>query len=59
MPKHVTDSERLVIAALNRRETELQQTREDLDQLKTQLKKANKILCAQVRYLDRKKVNHD
>lgn len=69
MPKHVTDSERLVIAALNRRETELKQTREDLDQLKkqlrvmsdyiTELKKANKILCAQVRYLDRKKVNHD
>lgn len=69
MTKHISDSERLTLAMLNRKETELKQTREDLDQLKkqlrvmsdyiTELKKANKILCAQVRYLDRKKVNHD
>ena len=41
MPKHVTDSERLVIATLNRRETELKQARELIDQLKKQLRVQN------------------
>lgn len=68
MTKHISDSERLTLAMLNRKETELKQTREDLDQLKkqlrvmsdyiTELKKGNKILCAQLRYLDRKYKSH-
>jgi septal ring factor EnvC (AmiA/AmiB activator) len=68
MTKHISDSERLTLAMLNRKETELKQTREDLDQLKkqlrvmsdyiTELKKANKILSAQVRYLVHKDISH-
>lgn len=68
MSKHISDSERLTLAMLNRKETELKQTREDLDQLKkqlrvmsdytTELKKANKILSAQVRYLVHKDISH-
>ena len=69
MPKHVTDSERLVIATLNRRETELKQARELIDQLKkqlrvqndyiTELKKSNKLLASQVRFLVHKQISHD
>jgi hypothetical protein len=61
MPRQISDSERLVVAALNRRETELKQTQEKLtkayQQLKaqsmyiTELKESNKMLAAQVRYL--------
>lgn len=61
MPKHISDSERLVIAALNRKETENKQLQEKLakayQQLKAQnqyiseLKESNKMLAAQVRYL--------
>lgn len=68
MSKHISDSERLTLAMLNKKETELKQTREDLDQLKkqlrvmsdyiTELKKANKILSAQVRYLVHKDIPH-
>ena len=68
MTKHISDSERLTLAMLNKKETELKQTREDLDQLKkqlrvmsdyiTELKKANKILSAQVRYLVHKDIPH-
>ena len=59
--KHVSDWERIAIASLNRKETELKQLREELDQLKaqlramstyiTELKKGREHLCAQVRYL--------
>lgn len=69
MPKHVTDSERLVIASRNRLETELKQARELIDQLKkqlrvqnvyiTDLKKSNKILASQVNYLVHKQISHD
>lgn len=69
MPKHVSDSERLVIATLNRRETELKQARELIDQLKaqlrvqtdhiTELRNSNKLLSSQIRYLVHKKVNND
>ena len=69
MPKHVTDSERLVMASRNRLETELKQARELIDQLKkqlrvqnvyiTDLKKSNKILASQVNYLVHKQISHD
>lgn len=68
MTKHISDSERLTLAMLNKKETELKQTRENLDQLKkqlrvmsdyiTELKKANKTLSAQVRYLVHKDISH-
>ena len=57
----ISDSERLVIAKLNKKETELKQTQEKLtnayQQLKAmksyvwELKEANKMLASQVRYL--------
>ena len=63
--KHVSDGERLAIAALNRKETELVEARKELDNLKAQLramsaniselKEAKAMLCAQVRYLVSKK----
>lgn len=63
--KHITDSERLTLAKLNRAETELKQEKEEkqklIQQLKamkehiTELKDSNKILVAQVRYLVEKK----
>lgn len=68
MPKHITDSERLTLAMLNKKETELKQTREELDQLKkqlkamskyiTELKDSNKLLASQVRYLVTKQNTH-
>lgn len=68
MPKHITDSERLTLAMLNKKETELKQTREELDQLKkqlkamnkyiTELKDSNKLLASQVRYLVSKQNTH-
>lgn len=64
MPRTISDSERLVIAKLNRTETELKQTREANEKYKqqlkaqtayiTELKDANKMLAAQVNYLVRK-----
>lgn len=61
MPRHISDSERLVIAKLNRTETELKQERErsstylrELKAMKSyvwELKDANKMLAAQVKYL--------
>ncbi|MBO7713397.1 MAG: hypothetical protein J6S85_07475 [Methanobrevibacter sp.] len=69
MTKHVSDSERLVIATLHRRETELKQARELIDQLKkqlkvqndyiTELKSSNKLLASQVRFLIHKQISHD
>lgn len=68
MPKHISDSERLTLAMLNRKETELKQTKEELSrayqQLKamsgyiTELKDANKLLASQIRYLVSKQNNH-
>ena len=67
MTKHISDSERLTLAMLNKKETELKQTQEELENLKKQLramsgyiwelKKSNKILASQVRYLVFKQVN--
>ena len=61
MTKHISDSERLTLAMLNKKETELKQTQDKLtnayQQLKamksyiSELKESNKMLAAQVRYL--------
>jgi uncharacterized membrane protein YgaE (UPF0421/DUF939 family) len=69
MPRHISDSERLVIASLNRKETENKQLQEKLSkayqQLKAQnqyiseLKDSNKMLAAQVRYLVHKKATNE
>ena len=69
MTKHITDSERFTLAMLNKKETELKQTREELDQLKkqlkamsgyiTELKNSNKHLAAQINYLVRKQIAND
>jgi len=68
MPRTISDSERLVIAKLNRTETELKQTREANEKYKqqlkaltgyiTELKDANKMLAAQVKYLVSKQNSH-
>ena len=68
MTRTISDSERLVIAKLNRTETELKQTQEELSnayqQLKAmknyvwELKEANKMLASQVRYLVSKQNSH-
>ena len=68
MGKYVSDGEKLAIASLNKKETELKQTQEKLDkanaQLRamtayiTELKEANKILGAQVNYLVHRKLNN-
>lgn len=61
MTRHISDSERLTLAALNRKETELNQTQDKLSnayqQLKAmksyiwELKESNQILASQVKYL--------
>ena len=68
MTKHISDSERITIAVLNKKETELKNTKEELNrayaQLKamssyiSELKDSNKMLSAQVRYLVTKKANN-
>jgi archaellum component FlaC len=68
MTKHISDSERLTLAMLNKKETELKQTREELEQFKkqlramskyiTELKDSNKMLASQVRYLVSKQNTH-
>lgn len=68
MTRTISDSERLVIAKLNRTETELKQAKDTITQyakqLKaqtqyiTELKDANKMLAAQVNFLVRKQVNN-
>lgn len=68
MTRTISDSERLVIAKLNRTETANKQLREELSrayaQLKaqtqyiTELKSSNKMLAAQVNFLVRKQVSH-
>ena len=69
MAKQISDSERLVIASLNKKETENKQLKEELEQLKkqlkamswyiTELKDSNKILASQVNYLVYKKIQND
>ena len=69
MTKHITDSEKITLALLNKKETELKQTREELDQLRrqlkamsgyiTELKESNKHLASQINYLVRKQLSHD
>jgi len=61
MTKHISDSERLTIAALNRRETELKEAKDALKQQQREieamkvcissLKESNQILCSQIQYL--------
>jgi len=68
MTRHITDSERFTLAALNRKETELSEKNRQLkcyeDQLRAmkayigELKESNQILAAQVRYLVSNKINH-
>lgn len=68
MTKHITDSERLTLAMLNKKETELKQVQEEIDQLKrqlkamsgyiTELKDSNKLLASQVNFLIRKQTTH-
>ena len=68
MTRTISDSERLTLAMLNKKETELKQTQEKLSnayqQLKAmksyiwELKDANKTLAAQVRYLVSKQNSH-
>lgn len=68
MTRTISDSERLTLAMLNKKETELKQTQEKLSnayqQLKAmksyvwELKEANKMLASQVRYLVSKQNNH-
>lgn len=69
MTKHISDSERLTIAALNRKESELSEKTRELENYKAQLramktyvselKESNKILAAQVNYLISKRLSHD
>jgi len=68
MTRTISDSERLVIAKLNRTETELKQAKETIEQFTrqlkaqtqyiTELKDANKMLAAQVKYLVSKQNSH-
>ena len=66
--RHLSDSERLIQAALNRKYMELEQCEKEkqnyIQQLKAlklyiwELKESNKILAAQVKYLISKHSNH-
>jgi ABC-type transporter Mla subunit MlaD len=68
MTRTISDSARLVIAKLNRTETELKQAKDTIEQFTrqlkaqtqyiTELKDANKMLAAQVKYLVSKQINH-
>lgn len=68
MTRHISDSERLTIAMLNKKETENKQLQEKLSnayqQLKAmknyiwELKEANKMLASQVKYLVSKQTTH-
>ena len=67
MPKHITESERLTLAMLNKRETELKQTRQELEKFKrqlkamsgyiTELKESNKMLASQLNFMVHKKTH--
>lgn len=68
MIKHVTDSERLITAALNRKETQLKEAYEKIDRQEaeiralttyiTELRNSNKILCNQISNLFSYHRNH-
>ena len=68
MTKHITDSERLTLAMLNKKETQLKQAQEEIDQLQrqlkamsgyiTELKDSNKLLASQVNFLIHKQTTH-
>ena len=68
MTKHISDSERLTLAMLNKKETENKQLQEKLSnayqQLKAmknyicELKESNKMLASQVKYLVSKQNSH-
>lgn len=68
MTRHISDSERLTIAMLNKKETENKQLQEKLSnayqQLKAmknyiwELKESNKMLASQVKYLVSKQNTH-
>ena len=68
MTRYISDSERLTIAMLNKKETENKQLQEKLSnayqQLKAmknyiwELKESNKMLASQVKYLVSKQNNH-
>lgn len=67
MTRHISDSERLTQAMLNRKETELTEKEREIKnyqaQLRaltahiTELKESNKILCAQIQYLISKRTS--
>ena len=69
MTKHISDSERLTLAMLNKKETELSEKNRELENYKAQLKamkiyiselkESNKILCSQVNYLVSKRQYND
>ena len=69
MTRHISDSERLTIAALNRKENELSEVKrmnqnyyQQLKAMKvyiSELKESNKILAAQVNYLISKRINNE
>lgn len=69
MTRHISDSERLTIAMLNRKENELYEMKrmnenycKQLKALKvyvSELKESNKILANQVNYLVSKRINHE
>ena len=68
MTRHITDSERLTLAQLNKTETENKHLQEKLENAYTQLrvmkdyitelKDSNKLLASQVRVLVAKQTNH-
>ena len=59
--KHISDSERLTIAALNKRETELKEAKEKIRQYQREieamnvriasLRESNQMLCSQLKFL--------
>lgn len=67
--RHISDSERLTLAQLNKKETELKQAQEEIQNLTKQLQALtlyikdlrgfNNILVNQVNYLVHKKIAHD
>ena len=69
MTRHISDSERLTIAMLNRKENELSEMKRmnenyyrQLQALKvyiSELKNSNKILANQVNYLVSKRMSHE
>lgn len=69
MTRHVSDGERLTLAMLNKKEMELKEVQEELDNANAQLRAlkqyihelrlTNKQLCAEINYLVRKQMAND